>query len=304
MRVVVTGGAGFLGAHVVRALIQAGHEPVVVDRLDHGRSPWLPSAVPLIADDIRHWESVARDVGSAAIVIHLAAQASVPAGERDPVGHMEDNVTGTAAALCLADAVGARGFRFASTAAVYGDPGGSRPLREDTPLRPVSVYGIAKRTGEDLVAHWVRSHARSALIFRPANIYGPGQSAGGEGGVVARFCERLTLGAPLGRFGDGGQTRDFIYVGDAARAFVHRLDASDPGLLVLNLGTGRATSVNRLGAYLGDIAGRAVVWEDLPPRAADIRDSVFDVTALAAWGFVAETSLVDGLAKTWKAWTG
>jgi UDP-glucose 4-epimerase len=303
LRVVVTGGAGFLGAHVVRALIHEGHEPVVVDRLDHGRSAWLPAAVPLIADDVRHWESAAQAVGTAEVVIHLAAQASVPAGERDPVRHVEDNVTGTAAALRLADAVEARGFRFASTAAVYGDPGAALPLREDAPLRPLSVYGIAKRAGEDLVAHWARTRGRAAVVLRPANIYGPGQSAGGEGGVVARFCERLARGAPLGRYGDGEQTRDFIYVGDAARAFVHRLDSLDPGLLVLNLGTGRATTVNRLGACLGDIAGRPVTWEDLPPRAGDIRDSVFDVGALTTWGFVPATSLTAGLSATWEAWT-
>jgi UDP-glucose 4-epimerase len=300
MRVLVTGGAGFLGAHVVRRLVDLGHDVVVVDRLDHGRPAWLPP-VPLLVHDVREWEVLAERVGAADVLLHLAAQASVPAGEAHPVPHLEDNVVATQAALCLADALNVREFRLASTAAVYGNPE-TLPLAEDLPLKPISVYGIAKAAAEWLTRHWAARHGRPAVILRPGNIYGPGQRGEGEGGVVAQFCRQLREGRPLRRFGDGYQTRDFIYVADAAAAFCHRLgNPGTNGALVLNLGTGVATSVNTLGSLLAAAAERPLAWEDRPPRPADIRHAVFDIRRLKAWGFTPTTSLAEGLSRTWEA---
>jgi UDP-glucose 4-epimerase len=300
MRVVVTGGAGFLGAHVVRALLAGGHEPWVVDRLDHGVSPLFPDRTPLIAEDVRTYRRWFSRIGSAGAVLHLAAQASVPEGEREPVSHLEDNVAGTAAALGLAAELGAGEFRLASSAAVYGNPGSPAPLTEDTPLQPVSVYGISKWTSELVVRHFVDTTPLHAVVLRPANIYGPGQSGGGEGGVVARFTEALATGRPLTRYGDGEQTRDFVYVEDTARAFVHRLGEAT-GFVVYQVGTGEATAVNRLGALLAQAAHRPLTWDNQPERPGDIRHSVFSTARAEAWGFRATVSLPDGLQKTWES---
>jgi UDP-glucose 4-epimerase len=301
VRVLVTGGAGFIGAHVTEALLLAGHEPVVVDRLDRGRSPYLPDAVALVPEDVRRVDAVVRAVAAADAVIHLAARVSVPEGEQDPLALVEDNVAGTMAALVLAERLGAREFRFASTAAVYGDPRGRLPLAERRALRPESFYGLSKQAGEDLVRRFGATRNITPVVLRLANVYGPGQTAAGEGGVVAQFCDRLARGLPLVRHGDGEQTRDFVYVGDVARAFVHRLGRGPAG--TYNVGTGTATSVNRLGSLLAACAERPLAWEDAPPRPGDVRASVFDVRRSRRWGFAAAVALEEGLARTWEAWT-
>lgn len=299
MRVLVTGGAGFIGSHVVRHLLDEGHEPWVVDRLDSGRSAYLPD-VPLLIADVREWERVVRFCRSANIVLHLAAEASVPAGESNPLSMAEDNVAGTVAALMAAQQLGAQEFRLASTAAVYGDPKGHLPIRETHALRPLSFYGLSKQSAETFVARFSRTRGFTAVILRLANVYGPGQTAHGEGGVVANFCERIVHRLPLVRHGDGEQTRDFIYVGDVARAFVHRLGRSPSNSM--NVGTGQRTSVNRLGEILATLAGVPLAWDQSPPRVGDIRDSVFDPAKAKRWGFTFETALMDGLRQTLEAW--
>jgi UDP-glucose 4-epimerase len=299
VRVLVTGGAGFIGAHVVRALLAGGHEPVVLDRLDFGVSPLLPH-VPVVHGDVADPKTVLPKLPPVHAVIHLAAQISVPKAEAEPLGTVRDNVDGTVGAFSLALSLGAAEFRWASSAAVYGDPDGDLPLRETSPVRPQGIYGLTKWTGERLVDHLGRHHGLRVVTLRLANVYGPGQRTAGEGGVVARFVEALAAGDPLVREGDGEQTRDFIYVADVARAFVHRLGATPS--LVLNIGTGEATSVNRLGELLAQVAERPLRWQAAPPRPADIRASVFDPDPARQWGFAATTPLTEGLRQTWMHW--
>lgn len=303
MNVLVTGGAGFIGAHVVNALTARGHRPVVVDRLDSGRSRYLPDAreVPVIPLDVRNVDDVLAAVPPCDVVIHLAAQISVPVGETHPRLMAEDNVTGTVAALEIARALGAREFRFASTAAVYGDPGELLPVTERSRLNPLSFYGISKQSAELFCGHYCGMHGIVPVILRLANVYGPGQSAVGEGGVVSRFAERLLGSQPLVRHGDGEQTRDFVYVGDVAQAFCHRLGQTEA--LTVNIGTGLRTSVNQLGSEMARAAERPLHWTLEPPRLGDIRDSVFDPTTAQQWGFVATTALSAGLALTLSAWS-
>ena len=301
MRVLITGGAGFIGAHVVHALLDAGHHPVILDRLDFGVHPFLAGLpVSLIEGDVTDPDAVVDGLERCDAVIHLAAQISVPFGESHPRQMMEDNVAGTAGALELAEAVGAREFRWASSAAVYGDPGGRLPVTEESPLAPESVYGLSKWAAEELVDHVGASRRITTVTLRLANVYGPGQRTAGEGGVVARFMDRLAEGAPFVREGDGRQTRDFIYVSDVARAFLHRLGSSPR--VRLNIGTGEATSVNRLGELVARQENRTPMWEEAPPRPADIRDSVFDPGPAAFWGFRAEIPLAEGLRRTWERW--
>ena len=302
MRVLVTGGAGFLGYHVVRALADAGHGALVVDRLDHGRPADWPDAVPLYAEDIRTWQPSPRETADA--VLHLAAQADVPSGERNPAAHLNDNVSGTAAALKLAQDLGARTFCLASSAAVYGNPEDDGPRAESDQPAPASIYGFSKWAAEELVALWHRTRGLDVTVLRPANIYGPGQGEDGEGGVVTQFARSLTEGRPLTRFGDGQQTRDFIYVEDAALAFCHAAESgsaneAEARLRVFNVGTGHSTSINHVGKTLASVAGVPLRWHTLPPRPGDIRHSRFQVDRAAAWGFQARTGLLDGLRRTW-----
>lgn len=306
MKLVVTGGAGFVGAHVVRAARSLGHEVVVVDRRGSGPAAALPPDGDLVAEDVRHPRRIAPRIGRADVVIHLAADASVPHGERAPLAMAEDNLAGTAGALELAEAVQARQFRFVSSAAVYGDPGPHLPLNEAAPLAPLSFYGWSKWAGEAWCRRFADTRGIALVIFRPANIYGPGQNSSGEGGVVARFCERLRAGAPLVREGSGEQVRDYVHVRDVAAALLHRLGDPVPPALdseawLFNVGTGVGVTVNALGAALAAIAGRPLAWEPAPPRPGDIFASVFDPHRLEAWGFRPTVPLHDGLRETWEA---
>ena len=306
MRLVVTGGAGFIGTHVVRAARSLGHEVVVVDRLAHGPSGLLTPGVERVADDVRHPERIAPRIGQADVVIHLAADASVPHGERSPLAMAEDNLAGTAGALELAQAVQARQFRFVSSAAVYGNPGPYLPLSESAPLAPLSFYGWSKWAGEAWCRRFADTRGLALVIFRPANVYGPGQNSSGEGGVVARFCERLRASAPLVREGSGEQVRDYIHVRDVAAALLHHLSDSGPGdaVRLFNVGTGVGTTVNELGATLAAIARRPLEWESAPPRPGDIFASVFDTAHLESWGFHPTVPLDDGLRETWEDFRG
>ncbi len=306
MKLVVTGGAGFVGTHVVHAARALGHEVVVVDRLAPGPARPLPPDVHLIAEDVRHPRRIAARVGRADVVMHLAADASVPHGERAPLAMAEDNVAGTAGALELAEAVQARQFRFVSSAAVYGDPGPRLPLHEGAPLAPLSFYGWSKWAGEAWCRRFAETRGLALVIFRPANIYGPGQNSSGEGGVVARFAERLASGAPLVREGSGEQVRDYIHVRDVATALLHRLGdpvppAGDADAWLFNVGSGVGVTVNALGAALAAIAQRPLVWEPAPPRPGDIFASVFDTARLTGWGFCPTVPLPEGLRETWEA---
>jgi UDP-glucose 4-epimerase len=299
LKIVVTGGAGFIGSWVVRKAAAMGHEVVVVDRLARGRAAPLPPGTPLIAMDIRHPDRIAPAVGSADAVLHLAADASVPHGEAAPLLMAEDNLAGTAGALDLAERVGAREFRFASSAAVYGDPGPTLPISESAPTNPLSFYGWSKYAGEQWCRRFAATRGMGLVILRPGNVYGPGQDDSGEGGVVARFCERLRADEPLVREGTGEQVRDFIYVDDVASAFLHRLGEWPAEAAVFNLGTGEGVSINRLGAALAAIADKPLRWTGAPARAGDIFASVFDPARAGQWGFSPRVTLEEGLRATW-----
>jgi UDP-glucose 4-epimerase len=251
--------------------------------------------------DVRHPEPLASAIGRADAVLHLAADASVPHGEKHPLALAEDNIAGTAGALELCERLGAHEFRFASSAAVYGDPGPHLPLDEAAPLAPLSFYGWSKWVAEQWCRRFAASRSLRLVVLRPGNVYGPGQDASGEGGVVARFCERLRQGAPLVREGTGEQVRDFIYVTDVARAFLHRLDDEGPAdPAVFNLGTGEGLTINRLGELLAEVAERPLTWCDAPTRAGDIFASVFNPERLFAWGFRPTVALAAGLRSTWR----
>lgn len=297
MRVLVTGGAGFIGSHVVEALLKRGDQVVVVDNLSHGVRAFVPPGVMFIEKDILAWRDWVDGVETVDAVIHLAAQISVPVSLDMPDEDVRLNVLGTVAMLQASRALSAREFRLASSAAVYGD-NPRLPLDEGDAGQPLSYYGLDKWIAESYVHYEERMHGLKGVVLRLANVYGPRQRTQGEGGVVAMFSEALARGQRPTMFGDGQQTRDFIAVEDIAAAFLHRLGLAEPGGLY-NIGTEQAVTIRTIWEILADASG--VSADDLvraPDRPGDIRHSRLRVGRATAWGFQPQVPLTGGLQRT------
>ena len=292
MRAVVTGGAGFIGSHVVDALLARGDEVTVIDDLSTGSRELVNEAATLVVHDIREPFEVDADV-----VYHLAAQADVGTSMERPGFDAAVNVVGTVNALEAARAAGAR-LVFSSTGgAIYGEVG--RPATEDAERRPVSAYGIAKLAAETYVAGWNRIHGSGHVVLRFANVYGPRQSAELEGGVVSIFMERLARGEETLVFGDGEQSRDFVYVGDVVAAVLAGTEAEGGSF---NIGTGLETTVNDLHRLCAQTLGVDAEPRHLAARAGDARKSVLDVTrAGRELGWRPQVALDEGLRRTWES---
>jgi len=297
VRAVVTGGAGFIGSHVVDALLARGDEAHVVDNLATGRRENLDAAAPLHERDIRDGLAELLAEIRPEVVIHLAAQADVGTSVADPAGDAAVNVLGTIDVLEAAREVGAQVVFSSTGGAIYGDV--ERPATEEDERRPVSPYGTAKLAAEEYLATWNRLHGTSHVVLRFANVYGPRQLAKLEGGVVAIFMDRLRAGEGVTIFGDGEQTRDFVYVGDVVDAVLAGI-GREPG--TYNVGTGRETSVNELFAACRSVAGVEAEAEHAPARAGDALRSVLDVGRIGReLGWRPRHSLEDGLRNTWLA---
>lgn len=305
----VTGGAGFIGSHVSDALLAAGWRVTVLDNLSSGKRAQVPTAANFLEADIRSPEA-ARTIreGDFDLICHLAAQIDVRKSVADPGFDADVNIRGS---LNLIESVRASGratrLLFASTGgAVYGDfvePPNIETYGKD----PESPYGIAKFAVELYLAYYARVHGLDYIALRFANVFGPRQDPHGEAGVVAIFSQRLLAGQPLTVFGDGGQTRDYVYVGDVARAHVlaAELATIPPGRVDdrgFNIGTGRETSVLDLATRLMAAAGRRTTLQHAPPRAGEQRRSVVSIAkAAAGLGWTPQVSLDEGLAHTF-AW--
>ncbi len=271
MRVLVTGGAGFVGSHLVDALLDAGHEVAVVDDLSTGLRENVPEAARFFQHDVRApLDSIFAEVRPE-VVMHLAAQVSVSEAVADPLRDESVNVGGTVNVMEAAARAGARKVVAVSSAAVYGDPA-SLPLTEESPAEPLSPYGISKLTGERYIRLLGRLRGIAFTIIRPANIYGPRQQAEGDGAVIPAFLGRFLSARDPVIHGDGSQTRDFIYVGDMVAALVRAMDRGDG--LTLNVSTATKVSIRELWERLARLVG----WERDPvfgpPRPGDIMHSV------------------------------
>lgn len=306
-RVLVTGGAGFIGSHVADALIAGGWSVTVLDNFASGKRDQVPAGATLVEADIRSPEAAAciRE-GAFDLVCHLAAQIDVRKSVTDPAYDVDVNIGGS---VNLMSAVHASGRRtrmiFASTGgAVYGDfveP----PNLETYAKDPESPYGIAKFATELYLAYYARVHGLDYVALRFANVYGPRQDPHGEAGVVAIFCGRILQGAPLTVFGDGGQTRDYVYVGDVARA--HVLAAALPVIpagkvddRAFNLGTQQETSVIELARVLKAAAKQDTKLDHAPARAGEQRRSVVSIEkAKIGLGWTPQVSLAEGLHLTY-----
>jgi UDP-glucose 4-epimerase len=305
----VTGGAGFIGSHVADALLAEGWSVTVLDNLSSGKREQVPAGAAFVEADIRSPEAAAciRD-GQFDLVCHLAAQIDVRKSVTDPSYDVDVNIRGS---LNLISAVHATGRKtritFASTGgAVYGDfveP----PNLETYAKDPESPYGIAKFSVELYLAYYARVHGLDYIALRFANVYGPRQDPHGEAGVVAIFCQRIIKDTPLTVFGDGGQTRDYVYVGDVARA--HVLAANHAGIpagkvddRAFNLGTGVETSVIELAESMFKAAGKRVELQHAPHRPGEQRRSVVSIAkAAAGLGWTPQVALDEGVAATY-AW--
>ncbi|HEX5800427.1 MAG TPA: NAD-dependent epimerase/dehydratase family protein [Gaiellaceae bacterium] len=291
MRAAVTGGAGFIGSHVVDALVARGDEVLVVDDLSTGRREWVNAAAELRVHDIRTPYELEVDV-----VFHLAAQADVGTSMQRPGFDAEVNVVGTVNTLEAARGCGAEVVFSSTGGAIYGEV--DAPATEATPRRPVSAYGIAKLAAEAYVEGWNRIHGTRHSVLRFANVYGPRQSASLEGGVVSIFMERLRSGVETLVFGDGAQTRDYVYVGDVVEAVLAAVGRGG----VFNVGTGVETTVNELHRLCAATAGVEREPRHVAARAGDARRSVLDTAAAEReLGWRARTSLADGLRTTWES---
>ena len=295
MRAIVTGGAGFIGSHVAEALLARGDEVHVLDSLVTGSREKVPGGAELHLGDIRSDAGALFDSVRPELCVHLAAQADVRTSVERPDYDAEVNVLGTVRVLEAARAHGTHVVFSSTGGAIYGECDG--PAAEDAPRRPISPYGISKLAGEEYVGGWNRLFGARHVSLRFANVYGPRQEASLEGGVIAIFLTQLAAGEETTIFGDGEQTRDFIYVGDVVRGV---LAAAQHGGGVYNIGTGIETSVNELHATCRRVTGIDRRPAYAAARPGEIRRSVTD-PALAAreLGWRAEQSLEDGLRLTW-----
>ncbi len=298
---VVTGGAGFIGSHLVEALVGEGFQVAVVDDLSRGREQWVCSQAELVVAPVQG-EQAARFVESfrPQAVVHLAAQVSVPHSAEDPQADADVNVIGTIRVARACARAGTRRLVFISSAAVYGSPLWL-PVSEDHPLRPLSPYGVSKLAAEHYTRVLAEQSGLEWCVLRYANVYGPRQDACSEAGVVAAFASAALSGRPLTVHGDGHQTRDFVYVGDAVEATLRALTVAGAGGHVLNVGTETEVSILELADAIWRAAGRQgeALRVHTPPRPGDVRRSVLACgEAARVLGFRASVSLAEGLSRT------
>jgi len=312
---VVTGGAGFIGSHTVDRLVELGHRVVVLDDFRTGKRAnlqrWLDPrhafdgsdpALEIAVCDVSHGifaalAPITAKYGRVERIVHLAAQVSVVASVANPLVDMAVNYGGTLHVLEYARAMGVAKVAFASSAAVYGDVE-TMPVGEDTPTQPVSPYGIDKLASELALDYYAVVHGVPTTALRFFNVYGPRQDPSSPySGVISIFSDRAKAGLPLLIFGDGSQTRDFIYVGDVVRALVAAVGDGN-SRLVANVGTGGEITVLELARTIVELCGGRSTIAHAPARGGEILKSRARVDRLRELGVVAETKLVDGLRAT------
>ena len=304
MKTLVTGGAGFIGSHIVDRLIAEGHQVVVLDDLSSGVLENInPQArfvrMSILADEIMElFEREHIDT-----VFHLAAQTLVQSSLHRPDLDARVNVLGTLQVLEACRRTGVNRIVFASSAAVYGNVV-ELPVAEETRQQPTSFYGLSKLTAERYIQMYRELHGLSYCILRYANVYGERQGDCGEGGVVSIFSRKMRRREPLTVFGDGMQTRDFIYVGDVAVANVAAMLCREPDRIV-NVGTETETTLQQLVAELADIAGEPATVSYEPARMGDIVRSMLRRAAANRYlGWEPKTSLTEGLTRTYQSVPG
>ena len=303
-RVLVTGGAGFIGSHVAEGYLARGDQVWIVDDLSSGKLENIPGDAEFIQLSIE--DPALHDLFARVrfdLVSHHAAQIDVRISVEDPPRDARTNVLGLLNLLEAARKHGTRRVVYVSSGGVvYGEPE-QIPTPETAPKGPLSPYGVTKLAGEYYLQYYRRVHGLDYVALRYSNVYGPRQDPHGEAGVVAIFSTRLLAGEELLVFGDGEQTRDYVFVGDVARANLIASDWSlpaDGGMdeLAFNVGTGVATSVLKLAEVLQKVSGRGTGHAFRPPRDGELRHSTLDISRFAAHGWEPHVALEGGLKET------
>lgn len=297
--ILITGGAGFIGSHLADALLAQGFSVRVLDDLSTGKRENLDGRVELIVGDVADETALRGAVSGCQGVVHLAAIASVQASVEDPVGTHRANFIGT---LNLCEAMRQEGIQrvlFASSAAVYGQNGEGSAIDEDVVKAPLTPYAADKLASEYYLDFYRREHGLEPAIFRFFNVYGPRQDPSSPySGVISIFARRAEQGLPITVFGDGEQTRDFIYVGDLVKLLVTALLADEVAESAINVGLDQSTSLNQLLAEIGKLTGGLPDITYRPARHGDIRHSRADNRRLLQrYRLDAPTPLAEGLAQ-------
>jgi len=300
MNILVTGGAGFIGSHLVEKLLSAGDRVRVLDDLSTGKRENLPrhDAMEFIVGDIRDAGLVHRCAEGMNAMVHLAAVASVQASIDDPVRTHQVNFDGTLNLLEASHRHGVKRFLYACSAAVYGDTA-SIPVSEDIAPNPLSPYAVDKLTGEYYLLHYHRKYNLAATSFRFFNIYGPRQDPSSPySGVISIFMDRLQRNQTVTVFGEGAQTRDFVYVADLAELLARAAHGTEGVGGVFNVGTGMRHSLLQLLDHLEKLSGKKIERRHEPPRLGDIQHSCADVSRLKrVFGSAPATPFERGLKK-------
>jgi UDP-glucose 4-epimerase len=300
MRVLVTGGAGFIGSHLTDALLSRGDDVAVVDDLSAGRPGRLDDGLALHKLSVAEADQLDALVSDFApdLVCHLAAQIDVRTSVANPAGDALANVIGTVNVLEAARLVGARVLFSSTGGALYGRDAPIPSLEDVLPL-PESPYGVAKHCAEQYVGLYNRLHGTGHTVLRLANVYGPRQDPAGESGVIAIFCAQVLAGERPTIFGDGAQTRDYVYIGDAVSALLAAADRGRPG--IWNIGSGSEVSVLGLARVIGDVAGRPVDPLFAPARPGELlRTALASERAARDLGWTASTPLEAGVSQVYR----
>lgn len=300
-KILITGGAGFIGSHLTDALLtNRENELRILDNFSSGSRQNIPlECVELIHGDVSDFAQVRRAAAGCDIIFHQAAQISVHLSIEQPANTYTNNFAGTLNVFEAARQAGVRRVVYASSAAVYGQQSNT-PITESAELRPTSPYAQSKQFMEQLATSYNTLYGMECIGLRYMNVFGPRQRANSSyAGVIPTFLNRLHRRQPLVVFGDGGQSRDFIFVKDVVRANIHASEAPfEPNNAIFNIGNGTATTLNQLISLLQEVVGCKVLVCYGDVHAGDIRHSRADISRATAWGFSAETSLYDGLVAT------
>lgn len=303
MKFLVTGGCGFIGSHLCDELLRQGHKVRIIDNMSTGSLANKPAGAELIKGDIRDRVALASALADADACFHLAAVASVDKSNRNWVETHRVNQTATIALFDLARATTKserpKPIVYASSAAVYGDRG-SQPIHEQVSAMPLSAYGADKLGCDHHASVAGRVHGLPVVGLRFFNVYGTRQRPDSPySGVISIFCDRIAAGKSVTIFGDGHQTRDFIYVSDVVEALILAMNKVSVNPSVFNICTGQETSIQTLARIISRLLGERPCWTYQPARPGDIRTSVGDPTrAFEVLGFLARTPLELGLAAT------
>ena len=307
MRVLVTGGAGFIGSHLVDALIAGGHSVTVLDNFSNGKKENIKLHAndrdfKIIRGDIKDIAALKKALRGADAVAHLAAMISVPLSVKNPKLAHEVNVEGTLSVLKASHDAGVKRLVHASSCAVYGEAS-KLPIKEDAPPKPLSPYAMSKLDAEESCRAFYETGGFPAISLRYFNVYGPRQSGGDYAGVMLKFMGRLQNNQPPVIYGDGSQTRDFVYVGDVVDATMLALERPDIGGEVINVGTMKRTSIDDLCGMFMKLSGKTdlkPIYE--PARTGDIKHSQADISkAKRLLGFKPKVSIERGVEMLWKS---